>query len=155
MYWTLTYGSTIHYNPITLRPEMKDYTVLIDGISKMFAATGVRVGWALGPSFIITKMKALLSHVGAWAPMAEQKAVAKYLPQTESINNYMLHFKNALQQRLQKIYDGFMSLRAKGYCIDAIAPQAAIYLTVKLDLTGKKSANKNLQTQADVTDYIL
>ena len=39
-----------HYNPVSLRPAMKDYTIFIDGISKSFAATGVRVGWALGPN---------------------------------------------------------------------------------------------------------
>jgi aspartate aminotransferase len=43
MYWTLTYGKTEHYNPVSLRPEMKEYTVFVDGISKAFAATGVRV----------------------------------------------------------------------------------------------------------------
>ena len=53
MYWTLTFGDTVHYNPVSLRPEMKDYTIFIDGISKAFAATGVRVGWALGPESCI------------------------------------------------------------------------------------------------------
>lgn len=47
MYWTLTYGDTVHYNPLTLNPAMKPYTIFIDGISKVFSATGVRVGWAL------------------------------------------------------------------------------------------------------------
>lgn len=155
MYWTLTYNNTEHSNPVSLRPEMKDYTILIDGISKMFSATGVRVGWALGPAYIIAKMKALLSHVGAWAPMAEQKAAAKYLLQSEAIDSYLINFKSALQERLQKIYDGLIALRTKGYCIDAIAPQAAIYLTIKLALTGKKNGNQTLSTQADVTDYLL
>ncbi len=52
---------------------MKEYTIFVDGISKAFAATGVRVGWSLGPANVIAKMKAILSHIGAWAPMAEQK----------------------------------------------------------------------------------
>ena len=79
MYWTLTYGDTEHYNPITLRPEMKEYTIFIDGISKAFCATGVRVGWSMGPAAVISKMKAVLSHIGAWSPLAEQKATAKFL----------------------------------------------------------------------------
>ena len=58
---------------------MKDYTIFIDGISKSFAATGVRVGWALGPQHVLNKIKAINSHVGAWAPMAEQQATANYL----------------------------------------------------------------------------
>ena len=60
MYFTLTYGDTKHYNPVSLRPEMKAYTVLIDGISKALAATGLRVGWAVGPVKVIAKMKAKL-----------------------------------------------------------------------------------------------
>lgn len=156
MYWTLTYGNTVHYNPLALRPAMKEYTIFIDGISKVFAATGVRVGWALGPSTVIAKMKAILSHVGAWAPMAEQKAVAKYLLQKENIQRYLQHFKAEIELRLRNIHDGFKSLQQKGYSVDAIAPQAAIYLTIKLDLTGKKTAEGNiLEKQSDVTSYIL
>ena len=78
IYWALTYGKTEHYNPVSLRPEMRNYTVFVDGISKSLAATGVRVGWSMGPKKIIEKMKALLTHVGAWAPKAEQMATAKY-----------------------------------------------------------------------------
>ena len=44
IYWTLTYGDTKHYNPVSLRPAMKEFTIFVDGISKAFAATGVRVG---------------------------------------------------------------------------------------------------------------
>ncbi len=155
MYWTLTYGATRHYNPVSLRPEMKPYTIYIDGISKAFAATGVRVGWALGPKEVIAKMKALLSHLGAWAPMAEQKATAKFLQQPDWIEHFLDGFREALEKRLVRIYEGFMNLKAKGFAVDAVAPQAAIYLTIKLDLTGKSSGEKKLETQSDVTDYIL
>ncbi|MDE3144229.1 MAG: aminotransferase class I/II-fold pyridoxal phosphate-dependent enzyme [Bacteroidota bacterium] len=156
MYWMLTYGKTKHYNPVSLRPEMKQYTVFVDGITKAFASTGVRVGWALGPENIISKIRALLSHLGAWAPMAEQKAVAKYLLQKDAIEKYFVGFKSAIDERLHKIYEGFIALKSKGFNVDAIAPQAAIYLTVKVDLVGKKTAEgKLLDTQSDVTDYIL
>ena len=156
MYWTLTYGTTEHYNPITLRPAMKEFTVFVDGISKVFAATGVRVGWALGPETVIAKMKAILSHLGAWAPMAEQKAVAKYLLQKEAIEVYLKHFKMEVEFRLRRIYEGFIGLKSKGFSVDAVAPQAAIYLTIKIDLVGKTTAEgKTLDTQMDVTSYIL
>lgn len=156
MYWTLTYGSTEHYNPITLRPEMRAYTVFVDGISKVFAATGVRVGWALGPETVISKMKAILSHLGAWAPMAEQKAVAKYLMENDAIAKYLTRFKSEIEERLHSIYDGFIQLKKKGYAIDAISPQAAIYLTIKIDLVGKTTAAGNiLSAQSEVTSYIL
>ncbi len=156
MYWHLTYGKIEHYNPVSLRPEMRQYTVFIDAISKVFAATGVRVGWSFGPATIISKMKAIMTHVGTWAPMAEQKAVAYYLGQGDAIKRYLTKFKIEIEERLRSIYDGFMSLKNEGFPIDAITPEAAIYLTIKIDLTGKKTAEgKLLKDQSEVTDYIL
>ena len=155
MYSLLTYNDTVHYNPVSLRPEMKDYTIFIDGMSKTFAATGVRVGWALGPDYVIAKMRALLSHIGAWAPMAEQKATARFLLQKEDIAAYFKHFKTELHERLESIYQGIVILKSKGLEIDCIVPQAAIYLTIKLDLKGKMAGDKLLETQKDVTAYIL
>lgn len=156
MYWTLTYGDTVHYNPVSLRPEMKNYTIFIDGISKSFAATGVRVGWALGPEYILSKMKAINSHVGAWSPMAEQTATAQFLLQTDEIKHYFAHFKQELNERLVRIYEGFRALKEAGFSVDAIAPQAAIYLTIKIDLVGKKTeAGTLLSDQSEVTTYIL
>lgn len=155
MYWHLTYGNIQHYNPVSLRPKMKDYTVFIDAISKVFAATGVRVGWALGPSVIISKMKAILTHTGAWGPMAEQKALARFLYQKENIDRYLKHFKGEIEFRLRTIYEGLIQLKNEGFKVDAIEPQAAIYLTIKVDLCGKKSGDHVLRTQGEVTSYLL
>ncbi len=156
MYWTLTYGDSEHYNPVSLRPEMKDYTIFIDGISKSFAATGVRVGWALGPQHVLNKMKAINSHVGAWSPMAEQNATAKFLVQSDAIDKYLVHFKKELEERLRLIHQGFQQLKEEGFTVDSIEPQAAIYLTIQIDLIGKETAEeKILERQKDVTEYIL
>lgn len=156
MYWHLTYGDIRHYDPVSLRPEMREYTVYIDAISKVFAATGVRVGWSMGPATLISKMKAILTHIGAWAPMAEQKAVAYYLQNREGIKNYLARFKSEVEERLRRIYEGFAQLKAEGLPVDAIAPEAAIYLTIRIDGVGKTTASgKKLETQSDVTAYIL
>jgi aspartate aminotransferase len=156
IYWTLTFGDTVHYNPVSLNPEMKKYTIFIDGISKAFAATGVRVGWALGPADILVKMRAINSHIGAWAPMAEQKAVAKYLLKTAAIEKYFTTFKAEVNLRLQNIFAGLQQMKAAGFRVDAIAPEAAIYLTIQIDYAGKTTAGgKLLANQADVTSYIL
>jgi len=156
MYWHLTYGNIKHYDPVNLRPAMRNYTIYIDAISKVFASTGVRVGWSMGPSVVMTKMKAILTHIGAWAPMAEQKAVARFLPEREAIKKYLSHFKKEIEERLRRIYDGFMNLKSLGLPVDAIAPEAAIYLTIKIDLVGKKTPDgKLLSDQSDVTAYLL
>lgn len=156
MYWHLTFGDIEHYNPVSLRPAMRDYTIFIDAVSKVFAATGVRVGWSFGPPTIISKMKAILTHLGAWAPMAEQKAIAHYLGKRDAIKKYLSHFKKEIEERLRRIYEGFTMLKKEGLPVDAITPEAAIYLTIKIDLAGKKTADgKLLENQSDVTDYIL
>ena len=67
----------------------------------------------------------------------------------------LTHIKGELETRLWKIYDGFEMLKAKGFNVDAIAPQAAIYLTVKIDLKGKKHGDSILEKQAYVTQYLL
>jgi len=114
------------------------------------------VGWAVGPTTIINKMKAILTHIGSWAPMAEQKAVASYLNNREGIKKYLLHFKKEIEERLQRIYNGFMQLKNEGLAVDAIAAEAAIYLTIQIDLVGKKTADgKILTDQGEVTAYIL
>jgi aspartate aminotransferase len=155
IYWTLTFGDTEHFNPVVLRPQMKEYTVFIDGISKAFAATGVRVGWSFGPKHLIAKMKAINSHVGAWAPMAEQKAVAKFLVQQDVVDNYFVEFKKEIDFRLKNIYEGFIALKKEGFAVDAIYPQAAIYLTVKINLVGKSFKGVQFENQTAVTEYIL
>lgn len=156
IYWTLTFGKTEHFNPVSLRPQMKEYTIFIDGISKAFASTGVRVGWALGPAHLISKMKAINSHLGAWAPLAEQKAVANYLLQSDAIDNYFTHFKAELSGRLNRIYAGILELKAAGFSVDAVSPQAAIYLTIQMNLVGKNTdAEKKLIDQPAVTAYLL
>jgi aspartate aminotransferase len=155
MYWTLTYGSTEHHNPVSLRPEMKAFTIFVDGISKSLAATGVRVGWAMGPAAVIGKMKALLSHIGAWAPMAEQYATARFLEHETAFDVFLTGFKKELEDRLNYIYTAFEKLKKEGFPVDIIAPQAAIYLTVKVDLKGWAYKGKVLNNQSEVSEFLL
>lgn len=156
IYWQLTYGEIEHYNPVSLVPEMRDYTIFVDGISKAFAATGVRVGWSFGPKDIMEKMKALLSHIGAWAPKAEQIATANYLTQTEAVTTYLNHIKEELNDRLVTLYDGIKNLQSQGFPVQAIQPEAALYLTVHFDLIGKSTeSGKKLNNIQEVTGYLL
>jgi aspartate aminotransferase len=156
IYWPLTHGDTKHYNPVTLRPEMKEFTLFVDGISKSLAATGVRVGWTMGPKFLIDKIKSILTHVGAWAPKAEQMAVAEYLNNLPQYDEFVSDINSKIDARLTGFYKGFMALKSEGHSVDAIAPAAAIYLTIQLGLHGKTTSEDNvLETTQDVTRYIL
>ena len=82
----------------------------MDGISKAFAATGVRVGWGVGPADIIAQMSALLGHMGAWAPRAEQVGTVALLDEPEAIRAYQASFKRGIQARLDRLHDGLQAL---------------------------------------------
>ncbi|MGB0367866.1 MAG: pyridoxal phosphate-dependent aminotransferase [Flavobacteriales bacterium] len=156
IYWALTLGDTKHVDPVSLRPEMRDYTIYIDGISKAFAATGVRVGWAFGPNKVMAKMKALLSHVGAWSPKPEQIATAAFLNKTEAVDAIVQKHRDMISERVNKLFNSFSALREIGFPVDAIQAEGAMYLTVKIDLIGKTTDEGELLADAkDVTMFLI
>ncbi len=156
IYWLLTFGETQHFDPISLRPELRPYVVYIDGISKCFAATGVRVGYSFGPTAIIDKMKSILGHVGAWAPKAEQVATAHFLPEAGAVDSFISDMKTQLQGSLQALFEGLKDLQSQGYPVDAVAPAGAIYLTAKIDVLGRTAPDGTvLATTAELTSYLI
>jgi len=156
IYSQLTFGKHVHYNPVSLRPELKDVTIFVDGASKCFAATGVRVGWGFGPANVINHMKAIVGHMGAWAPKAEQVAMAKYLRQDDFVRSYLAELKGNIQASLNTLYQGFQQLKAEGFNVDAIEPMGAIYLTIKIDYAGKTTPDGTvLKTSADTNFYLI
>lgn len=156
IYSMLTFNNTEHVDPVSLRPELKEYVIYIDGISKCFAATGVRVGWGFGPEAIIGKMKSILGHVGAWSPKAEQIATAQFLKDNVSVNTYLHAFKMQIQKSLDTLYQGIKQLKSEGFSVDAIEPMGAIYLTVQLEYAGKTTPDGTvLKTSADINFYLI
>ncbi|MCC6600027.1 MAG: aminotransferase class I/II-fold pyridoxal phosphate-dependent enzyme, partial [Crocinitomicaceae bacterium] len=156
IYSLLTFGDTEHFDPVSLRPELRPYTIFIDGISKSLAATGVRVGWAFGPRKPIDRMKSILGHVGAWAPRPEQVATGRFLAKTNAVSDYLQWIRNEVSQRLDAFYNGFIALNKAGYPINAIVPKAAIYLTVQIDLKGRKRPDGTvIKNTEETTAYIL
>lgn len=156
IYSMLTFGEHQHYDPITLRPEIRDYVVYVDGASKCFAATGVRVGWGFGPSVVIDKMRSIVGHMGAWAPKAEQVAMADFLKNKTAVDTYLSNFKIRVTKSLDTLYKGFQQLKSEGFNVDAIEPMGAIYLTLKLAYAGKKTQDGQvLKDSNDINFYLI
>ena len=156
VYWTLCFGDTAHVTPPELVPEVARYTIFVDGISKAFAATGVRVGWAAGPTDVIARMSALIGHIGAWAPRAEQLGTVTLLTQPDAILAYQATFKRGIQARLDRLHAGLQALRARGLPVESIPPMGAIYLTAQFDLAGRRTAGgQTLRTSDDVRRFLL
>ncbi len=155
IYSLLTFGVD-HVNPVSLRPEIRDYVIFVDGSSKCLAATGVRVGWGFGPADIINRMKALVGHMGAWAPKAEQVAMAKYFGQKELLDKFLSFFKAKIQESLNALYNGFIELKKGGFDVDAVKPMGAMYLTIRINYIGKSTPEGEvLKNSADVNFYLI
>lgn len=155
IYSNLTFGAK-HVDPVSLFPEMREFTIYIDGISKCLAATGVRVGWGFGPANIIDKMKALLTHVGAWAPKPEQEATAKYYQNPNNVDTFVNEFKGKLEASLKVLHNGIQDLKAKGLAVESIEPMGALYLTIKLDYIGKtKPDGTVIESSSDLVFYLI
>jgi aspartate aminotransferase len=156
IYSQLTFGDFKHFDPVTLRPELKDYTIFIDGASKCFASTGVRVGWGFGPAHVIDNMKAIVGHMGAWSPKAEQVAMASFITNDAAVDTYLTAIKAKIQASLNALHEGFQALKAEGFQVDSIQPMGAIYLTLKIDYAGKTTPDGTvLKDSADINFYLI
>ncbi|HEY3287052.1 MAG TPA: aminotransferase class I/II-fold pyridoxal phosphate-dependent enzyme [Gemmatimonadaceae bacterium] len=156
IYWPLCVGETRHVTPPELEPAMAQYTVFVDGISKAFAATGLRVGWAVGPTDIIARMAAIVGHIGAWAPRPEQLASAAFLNDLAAQEEFRAVFIPGIQRRLDALYRSLEQMRARGLPVEALPPQGAIYLTARIAPFGKRTAEgKRLATNEDIRQWML
>jgi aspartate aminotransferase len=134
VYWQLTFGGARHATPPEVCPDVAPYAILLDAASKSFAATGLRVGWAVMPPAARQRMADILGHVGAWAPKAEQVAVAAFLDDEAAIAEYHTTMRARVRERLDALASGFAAMRAEGLPVEVISPQGAIYLSVRVAL---------------------
>jgi aspartate aminotransferase len=156
VYWMLTHGGAHHVDPIRLRPEIARYLVIVDGISKAFASTGLRVGWAVAPTDVVRPMNDVVGHVGAWAPRAEQVATAKLLCDHGAVDTYMKTMCREAGARLDAVYEGLTSLASDGLPVECMRPQGAIYVSARFALHGMQSPDgRTLTTDDDVRVYLL
>ena len=155
VYGMLTFHGAVHTTPVELAPEIAPYTILLDAISKSFAATGLRVGWGLMPPALRRRSADLIGHVGAWAPRAEQIATAALLRSPEVYRPWQAAMKEKLKRRLDLLFDGLMEMKGRGLPVDAIEPQGAIYLSARLPLVGRSWKGEPIRTNEQIRRILL
>lgn len=155
VYWALAFDGGRDLAPTTLVPEVKPYTVLVDAISKSFAATGLRVGWGVAAPVVTERMSDLLGHVGAWAPKAAQVAVAPLLEDEAFFRAWRAEMLERLRVRLDALHRGFERLAARGLPVEAVPPEGTLYLSVRVALAGRTVRGRELRTNEDVRKLLL
>ncbi len=155
IYAALVFGSARHFNPVTLVPESAPWVISLDGVSKAFSATGLRVGWVLAAPGLIARMNNLIGHMGAWAPKPEQVGVARFLDDPKAVDEFQTEMNGRVRQRLDALYRGFSAMKSAGCPVDCISPQGAIYLSLRLDLIGRSFEGTVLETNEAIRRLLL
>ena len=121
IYERLVYDDTEHISIASISPEMQEQTIVINGVSKAYAMTGWRLGYAAGPSNIIAAAGRVQEHATSCVNSITQKAcVVALTEEDDSIENMRKEFekrRNFLFTELNKLPH-----------INCFKPQGAFYI---------------------------
>lgn len=130
VYKSLVYDGNRHHSVLEF-PEMPERTILIDSLSKKYAMTGWRLGWAVGPRDVIAAMTKMQENVAACAPLPSQYGAIEALKEETDI----AYIRSTFIERRDLIY------REINACprLSALKPAATFYIFVNIRETGMKS----------------
>ena len=105
IYSSLVYDGKKSFS-ILSRPGMKERSVLIDGVSKRFAMTGYRLGWAVAPAALAAQMTKMQENIVACAPLPAQYAAIEALsPRTDAS-----FIREEFQRRRDVLFQGINAI---------------------------------------------
>ena len=149
IYERIVYDGFLVHNILTLCPALRDRTILINGVSKTYAMTGWRIGYALGPSDVIAAAGKIQSQSTSNATSIAQAAALEAVrgPQ-DTVGAMVREFekrRNVIVDRLNAI-DG----------ITCRKPEGAFYVFPNISrLLQKTARGKKLGSPCDLADYLL
>ena len=123
-------------------PGMAERTVIINGMSKRFAMTGWRLGWAVAPKNLIAEMTKMQENIVACAPLPAQHAGIEALRDDSGSAAIREEFKH----RRDVIFNGINKIKG----LKCMPVPATFYALVDISSTGldaKEFALKLLQTE--------
>ncbi|SDQ55137.1 L-aspartate aminotransferase apoenzyme [Virgibacillus subterraneus] len=117
IYEKLIYTSDKHVSIAALSEQLKEQTIVVNGVSKSHAMTGWRIGYAAGPKEIIKAMTNLASHsTSNPTSIAQYAALAAYDTKEDPNAEMRKTFKERLELSLELLNDipGISCIRPKG-----------------------------------------
>ena len=136
IYSELTYDSVAHPSLAAL-PGMKERTILLHGVSKAYAMTGWRIGFACAPQPVIEAMMKIHQYAILCAPIMGQEAAVEALERGEQS---MLGMRREYELRRNYIVRGFNDLG-----LECFKPRGAFYVFPRISSTGLTSREFSLQ----------
>ncbi|QUL99069.1 MAG: pyridoxal phosphate-dependent aminotransferase [Candidatus Fermentithermobacillus carboniphilus] len=138
-----------HVSFAALSPEVKAITITVNGVSKAYAMTGWRIGYAAGPEDVIKAMGDLQSHATSNPTSISQKAALAGLkgPQ-EPLEKMRMEFKKRRDYMVERLN--------KMPGIRCLTPPGAFYVYPDVSgLIGKKLAGKVVSDDTTLADILL
>ena len=124
IYEKLLYDGNKHVSIAQLSPELKEQTVIINGVSKSHSMTGWRIGYAVGNQTIISAMTNLASHSTSNPTSISQYAtIAAYQGPQDDVEV----MRQAFEERLNIIFEKLNQIPG----FHCLKPQGAFYLFPK------------------------
>ena len=150
MYEHIVYDDFAFVTPVALEPALKSRTLTINGVSKAYAMTGWRIGYAGGPKALIKAMAVIQSQATSCPSSVSQAA------SVEALNGPQDFFKErreSFQARRDLVVSALNAIDG----IDCRVPEGAFYTFAGCDgLIGKTTPKgKRIETDSDFTDYLL
>ena len=152
IYRDLVYGGEKHVSIASLGEEIKKRTIIIDGMSKSYAMTGWRIGWAIAPEKIAAAMTRAQSHMTSNVNSVAQYASLEGLTNKEKSDEFIAEMRKTFDSRRLA---AVKILEKHG--ANFIMPKGAFYIFVNVSETyGKttKGGNK-IENSADFANALL
>lgn len=131
MYEKLTYGDNKHISIASLNEDAFNRTIVVNGLSKAYAMTGWRVGYAAGKKEIIKLMNNIQSHttsnVNSIAQYASLEALTGQQEEMKIMQNEFDRRRKVMMKLLDDISD-----------VSYIEPKGAFYILVNIEKILKK-----------------
>jgi aspartate aminotransferase len=149
IYEQLVYGDNVHKHPEQLVPAAAERLITINGVSKSHAMTGWRIGYALGPKNVISKINAFQSHLTSGASSIAQWAALGAMREGGADKERM--YKSFCERRA--LICGLLSAMPH---VSFPEPQGAFYVFVNIrECLGKKYKGKILTDDMEFCGALL
>ena len=150
MYEHLTYGDFEFVTPAQVEPGLYERTLTMNGVSKAYAMTGWRIGYAAGPEQLIKAMDFVQGQQTSGASSISQWAAVAALDGTQE---HLARFKAAFQERRDLV----VSMLNQPNGLKCPVPEGAFYVYPSCaDLIGKTTeTGKTIATDEDFVTELL
>ncbi|ACI21177.1 MULTISPECIES: pyridoxal phosphate-dependent aminotransferase [Thermodesulfovibrio] len=149
IYEKLIYDDEKHISIASLGEEIKEKTIVVNGLSKSHAMTGWRIGYAAGPVEIIKTMTKIQSQSTSNPTSIAQKAAVAALSGPQDCVEKM---RQEFERRRNYLVAGLNSIGG----ISCKMPKGAFYAFPNISkVLGKKVSNNQINSSMDLSIYLL